>query len=193
MLDVSIGLDEPAGKVLTMGPPMPFREERADLLGDALTSQLARRCLRSAWMEVRRKYPFNINAVCLLPDHLHCLWSLPGDDADYSKRWKAIKGIFSRSYLEAGGIEGRRNRSRRRSGEAAVWQKRFWEHTIRDDRDYQRHLDYIHYNPTKHGLVSRPIDWAWSSFRQYVRQGLYHQEWGSSEPVTVSGFDCVGE
>ncbi len=74
-----------------------------------------------------------------------------------------------------------------------MWQKRFWEHTIRDDRDYQRHLDYIHYNPVKHGLVKRPIDWPWSSFQRCVRQGLYHPEWGCTEPVTVGGFDCVGE
>ena len=158
-----------------------------------LTSDLARRCLRAAWTEVRQKRPFDVDAVCLLPDHLHCLWSLPGDDADYSTRWKAIKGIFSRSYLAAGGTEGHRNRARRRSGEAAVWQKRFWEHTIRDDRDYQRHLDYIHYNPVKHGLVARPIDWPWSSFRRHVRRGLYHPEWGCTEPMTVGGFDCVGE
>ena len=158
-----------------------------------LTSELARRCLRFAWKETRQKYPFELDALCLLPDHLHCLWTLPEGDVDYSTRWKAIKGGFTRSYLKAGGAEGSRNPSRRKKREAAVWQRRFWEHTIHHDEDLRRHYDYIHYNPVKHGLVSRPIDWPWSTFRRYVEMGWYHREWGQEEPATVAGFDCVGE
>ncbi len=157
-----------------------------------LTSDLARKCLRAAWIEVRRKYPFELDALCLLPDHLHCLWTLP-DDVDYSIRWSAIKGGFTRRYLAAGGTQGVRSPSRWKKGEAAVWQRRFWEHTIRNDKDLRRHYDYIHYNPVKHGLVQRPYDWPWSTFRRYVRMGWYDREWGREEPATVVDFTCVGE
>ena len=92
----------------------------------------------------------------MLPDHLHCIWRLPEGDDDYPKRWRLIKGLFSRRYLKAGGIEGQRNQSRRKKGEAAVWQRRYWEHTIRDDNDFAMHFDYIHFNPIKHGFRQQP-------------------------------------
>ena len=120
-----------------------------------LTSPVARRILRTAWQEVQGRYPFEVRAVCLLPDHIHCIWKLPEQDNNFSKRWMSIKTIFTKRFLAAGGSEGRRNQSRKRTGEAAVWQRRFWQHMILDEDDFRRHFDYIHYNPVKHGYVNR--------------------------------------
>ncbi len=128
-----------------------------------LTSEPARLILRRVWKDVQRKHPFNVGAICLLPDHLRCIWSLPEGDDDYPKRWRLIKGKFSRRYLMAGGIAGERNQSRRKKREAAVWQRRYWEHTIRDDTDFAMHFDLSYFNPVKHGLVTKPHDWKGSS------------------------------
>ena len=140
-----------------------------------LTDESARECLRHAWRIVRERRPFEITGLCLLPDHLHCLWKLPDGDADFSKRWSAIKAIFTREYLRRGGTEAKRSPSHERSNEAGLWQRRFWEHQIRDERDLGRHLDYIHYNPVKHGLVADPADWPWSTYHRYLREGYYGQ------------------
>ncbi|MCH9022693.1 MAG: transposase [Planctomycetes bacterium] len=137
----------------------------------------ARRCLRHAWRVVREKRPFELTAVCLLPDHLHCVWKLPQGDADFSTRWSSIKGVFTREYLKQGGRDGLRNVSRQRRREAAVWQRRFWEHQIRDEDDLQHHVDYIHFNPVKHGLVTKVADWPWSTYHRYVKMGGYGGEW----------------
>ncbi len=91
-----------------------------------------------------------------LPEHLHCIWRLPEGDRDYSKRWRLIKGMFSKRYLKAGGKEGTRNQSRLRKREAAIWQRRYWEHQIRDDEDFETHFDHIHFNPVKHAHVRQP-------------------------------------
>lgn len=147
-----------------------------------LTDDDASRCLRSPWRETVRHRPFETVAVCLLPDHLHCLWTLQPDDEDYSTRWAKLKEAFTKQYLAQGGQDGTRNASRRRKREAAIWQRRFWEHTIRDDVDFQRHFDYIHYNPVKHGLVTRVADWPWSTFHRYVKKQWYDPDWGSVEP-----------
>ena len=154
-----------------------------------LTSPLARKTLRFVWKDVQSRYPFEVNAICLLPDHLHCIWRLPEGDADFSNRWMSIKAIFSKRYLSMGGHEGQRNTSRKKRGEAAIWQRRFWEHLIRDDSDYARHFDYIHYNPVKHGYVKRPRDWHWSSFHRYLRHGYYDEEWGLSGHVIEDSQD----
>ena len=122
--------------------------------------------LRKAFRHVRNKYPFEIDAICVLPDHLHCLWTLPEDDVDYSMRWRLIKTRFTKT-----------NESMIAS---PVWQKRFWEHLIRDDKDLSNHVDYIHYNPVKHGLVERPADWRYSSFGKWVEHGHYTPDWGSA-------------
>ena len=158
-----------------------------------LTSPLARRCLRSAWTETRRRKPFRLDAVCLLPDHLHCVWTLPQDDADYPARWSMIKSLFTKRYLGEGGDQGPQNASRQRSGEATVWQRRYWEHVIRDDADFERHVNYTHYNPVKHGHVLRPADWKWSTFHKYLRQGIYDEDWGETEPRDVGGVSSAGE
>jgi len=134
---------------------------------------LARDCLRYAWQTTKAKHPFETISICLLPDHLHCIWKLPEKDAHYSTRWNAIKGLFSKSFLRQGGRDGMRNASRKRTGEAALWQRRFWEHLIRDETDLQRHVDYIHCNPVKHGLVTDLSKWPWSTYHRYLKARAY--------------------
>lgn len=124
--------------------------------------------LRGAFGKVMIRQPFQLEAMVVLPDHLHCIWRLPQGDADFSGRWREIKKATSRV------IDPRTNQRKERS----VWQRRFWEHLIRDERDWRRHLDYIHYNPVKHGLVESARDWPWSSFERFVRRGLYEPGWG---------------
>ena len=148
---------------------------------DFLTAPLARKILRGVWKDVQRKHPFVVEAICLLPEHLHCIWRLPAGDKDYSGRWRLIKGMFSRRYLQAGGEEGIRNNSRQRTREAAIWQRRYWEHQIRDDTDFERHFDTIHFNPVKHRHVTRPQDWKWTSFHRFWRLGYYSEGWGCNE------------
>ncbi|MEZ6068209.1 MAG: transposase [Planctomycetaceae bacterium] len=143
-----------------------------------LTTDLGRRCLRDAIRAVRVDRPFLMLGVVLLPDHLHAIWELPRGDGDYSTRWRRIKSLFTNDWLAAGGTSIGVTRSRAAQGERGVWQRRFYEHTCRDDDDLKRCLDYLHVNPLKHGLVSRVIDWPWSSFHRYVRLGEYTPEWG---------------
>jgi putative transposase len=136
--------------------------------------------LREAVRKVRRRSPFHIDALVVLPDHMHCLWTLPEGDSDFPRRWWAIKVEFSKSLPD---VE-HRSRRKLRPGERAIWQRRYWEHTIRDDRDYTAHMDYIHFNPVKHGLVQSAGDWRFSSFRRCVAAGLYPSDWlgGNTEP-----------
>ena len=114
-----------------------------------------------------------MTAICLLPDHLHCIWKLPDGDCDFSYRWSAIKSDFARTYLSAAGKEILQSPSRLKKRERGIWQRRFWEHQIRDETDLQRHIDYIHYNPMKHELVNRVEDWPWSTYHKYVHDGFY--------------------
>ena len=131
--------------------------------------------LREAVRQALRKAPFRIDAWVVLPDHLHALWTLPAGDDDYSGRWRFIKARFTHRLVKSG-LPLRRNPR----GEYALWQPRFWEHTLRDEGDFSRHADYVHYNPVKHGLVSRVGDWPYSTFHRYVREGLYPPDWGST-------------
>ena len=132
------------------------------------SSPVARELLRSAWMEVQDRHPFSMVAICLLPDHLHCIWSLPEGDANYSMRWKEIKRRFTSNYLLKIGPGGTRSASRIKRREVAIWQRRFWEHNIRDEVDLIKHIEYILNNPVKHGLAADPADWPWSSYHQYA-------------------------
>jgi putative transposase len=132
--------------------------------------------------EVRRKRRFVTVALVLLWDHLHCIWTLPEGDQGYSARWKQIKAGFTDRWLAAGGVELPRTASRVAQGERGVWHRRFWEHIVRDEDDLERLVDYIHYNPVKHGYVPRPGDWPWSSFARFVRLGRYPPDWGTTEP-----------
>jgi putative transposase len=137
--------------------------------------------LRQAFRTVKQKHPFSLDAIVVLPDHLHCIWTLPSGDADFSTRWRLIKGEFSRRCPEQ--YRQQRSLSRLRKGEQAIWQRRFWEHQIRDEVDFDRHVDYIHYNPVKHGLVAAPRDWAYSSFHRAVQRGYCQADWGAEGPV----------
>ena len=150
-----------------------------------LTGEMARKLLHDAWVDTRDRFPFQTEAVVLLPDHLHTIWTLPEGDANFSVRWKEIKRLFTKGYLQQIGPGEHRNESRQKRGEAAVWQRRFWEHTLRDETDLNRHLDYIHYNPVKHGLVKKAVDWPWSSFHRYVQMGFYTLDWGEEMGVKL--------
>jgi putative transposase len=142
-----------------------------------LTNPISRSILRSAWDDVRKRFPFSTLAVCLLPDHLHCIWTLPEDDWNYSMRWKEIKRLFTKAYLPSADTYEVTNASRKKRGEASIWQRRFWEHTIQNDIDLQRHIDYIHFNPVKHSLVENVIDWPWSSYHRYIQRGICDPTW----------------
>lgn len=155
-----------------------------------LTSSEARAILHSAWMDVCKRLPFRTVAVCLLPDHLHCIWALPEGDADYSRRWSELKRLFTKGYLAQIGEGGERNESRLKRREAAVWQRRFWEHTIRDEVDLNRHMDYLHYNPVKHGLVKQVVEWPWSSFHRYMKMQFYEEGWGDRIEELVGKMRC---
>ena len=145
-----------------------------------LTDEIARRSLREAFRVVRSRRPIRIDAIVLLPDHLHAIWTLPPGDFDFATRWQLIKRRFTKSYLAAGGVEARRSASRLSKGEHSLWQRRYFEHTCRDEADMKRFADSLHVNPLKHGLVERVIDWPWSSFHRYVRLGEYEPEWGNA-------------
>jgi putative transposase len=122
---------------------------------------------------VQRRHPFKTIAACVLPDHIHALWKLPEGDADFSTRWNLIKSGFSR------GLDPQlRSASKVVKREKGIWQRRYWEHAIRDDSDFQRHVDYIHYNPVKHGYVTKVGDWLHSSFHRYVERGILPADWG---------------
>ena len=122
--------------------------------------------LRDAFCQVKQQYPFTIDAIVVLPDHIHALWSLPDGDADYSGRWRRIKTYFSRRCQPRYDLPVAN--SRLQKGEKGVWQRRFWEHKIRDERDFHNHVAYIHHNPVKHGFVAHPAEWAYSTYRRHT-------------------------
>jgi putative transposase len=157
-----------------------------------LTEPLSRELLHAAWENVNRRFPFTTQAICLLPDHLHCIWSLPENDRNYALRWGEIKKIFTKTWHKQIGKTWPDEFSRLKRGEGAIWQRRFWEHAIRDEQDYENHLNYIHYNPVKHRLVKSPKDWPWSSFHRYVQQGFYDRDWGADVAEEYRGIN-LGE
>ncbi|MCE4067975.1 MULTISPECIES: REP-associated tyrosine transposase [Pseudomonas] len=132
--------------------------------------------LRAAFRYTQQRHPWQIDAIVILPDHLHAICTLPEGDADYALRWRLIKTEFSRAMPKREAISA----SRHKSAERGIWQRRYWEHRIRDDADFARHVDYIHFNPCKHGHVLRAEDWRWSSLHRYVRDGLLAKGWGGS-------------
>ncbi len=142
--------------------------------------------LRNAFREVRKKYPFTVNAIVILPDHIHCIWTLPKNDTDYSTRWRLIKTWFTKHCNSV--LLGEPNSARKKRKQQAIWQHRYWEHVIRDEIDLINHIDYIHYNPVKHGLVKSVCDWPYSSFHQHVKKGWLETDWGDD----VVGIEGVG-
>lgn len=151
----------------------------------------ARRLLNRAFVHTRRNQPFDMFACILLPDHLHCLWTMPDGDDDFPVRWASIKRHFTHDYLEGRGTDLSIPAGRSQKRGRGVWQPRYWEHRIRNESDWYRHRDYIHYNPVKHGYVDKPEDWPWSSFHRHVRLGWLDPLWPSSLPVEM--IDMPGE
>jgi putative transposase len=139
--------------------------------------------LRLAFAYVKKRRPFHMDAVVILPDHLHCIWTLPPGDTDYSNRWNQIKGHFSRSIDR----QERISSSRQARRERGLWQRRFWEHLLRDQADYNNHVDYIHWNPVKHGWAQRTADWPYSSFHRFVAEGVYPIDWGCDGAFALQG------
>ncbi len=137
--------------------------------------------LRKAFGETRLRHPFTTDAIVVLPDHIHTVWTLPEGDTDFSTRWRLIKTSFSRKFALGESI----STSRAAKGERGIRQRRYWEHTIRDEKDFARHIDYVHINPLKHGLVKRVRDWPYSSFHRMVKLGVYPEDWAGD----VSGLD----
>ncbi len=129
--------------------------------------------LRSAFKYTRERHAFIVDAIVVLPEHLHAIWTLPDGDSDFALRWRLIKTFFSRGLPHG----EQRSKSRQSKAERGIWQRRYWEHLIRDETDYSRHVDYIHINPVKHGLASRVADWPHSSFQRYVRAGILPKDW----------------
>ena len=146
-----------------------------------LTEPVSRQALRESIQEVREDMPFEIDSWVLLPDHLHAMWTLPPEDGNFSIRWGRIKKGFTsrvRSFFDEPALLTSSRRMRR---ESTIWQRRFWDHQIRNEADYRRHMDYVHYNPVKHGLVRRAADWPYSSIHRWVKRGLYSADWGVAE------------
>lgn len=139
----------------------------------------------------KHRWPFRIDACVLLPDHLHAIWSLPPGDDDFSKRWAWLKKEFTREYLATGGYEQPRSESRVRNRRRGVWQRRFWEHAIETEHEFDAYFDYVHWNPVKHGHVAHVRDWSHSTFHRWVNAGVYPPDWGNGEPPR--DIDQAGE
>jgi putative transposase len=149
----------------------------------------ARELFHKIYEKVNLKHPFITVAYCLLLEHFHCLWTLPEGDTNYSLRFSEIKRQFSHRYINEIEPVLEKNASRVKREEVSLWQRRFWEHTIRDEQDLHNHIDYIHYNPIKHGLVKNVREWEDSSFHRFVEQGLYEIEWGEGEEKKLKSMD----
>ena len=145
--------------------PLFCNSPAATLLGN-----LMRDCIR--------QWPFTVNAIVLLPDHLHAIWSLPAGDTEYPKRWGWIKKEFTKHWLAAGGREAAISEASHAERRRGIWQRRYWEHTLEDEDDFEQHFDYIHWNPVKHGYVRYPYEWLHSSFHRNVKRGVYDRRWG---------------
>jgi len=159
-----------------------FTVALADRSSDALVRHVD--ILRAAFRIAAQRRPFKTIAICILPNHLHAIWSLPEGDADFARRWSLIKAGFSRK-MATPTVRAASKIARR---EKEIWQRRYWEHAIRDEPDLLRHVDYIHFNPVKHGFVSRVQDWPHSSFHRYVADGSLPNDWGGDVDESVGAF-----
>lgn len=160
-----------------------FTVNLLDRRGELLVTHID--ALRDAIRDAHARAPFHIDAWVVLPEHMHCIWTLPEGDDDFSGRWRAIKKAFAKAIPNA----EHRSAVRRRRHERGIWQRRFWEHTIRDDRDYAVHMDYVYFNPVRHGYVDKVAAWPYSSFRRCVARGLYPEAWA----LEGDALDDAGE
>jgi putative transposase len=158
-----------------------FTVALADRASNLLVEEVER--LRRIYRAVNERRPFETIAICILPDHLHTVWALPEHDSDFAIRWNLIKGGFSRGLNEQP-----RSRSKIIKREKGIWQRRYWEHSIRGDADLERHVDYTHFNPVKHGHVTRVVDWPHSSFHGFVKRGLLAPDWGGDMKEIAGSF-----
>jgi putative transposase len=158
-----------------------FTVTLADRASAAMVDHLD--ALRMAFRIARRERPITIEAIVILPDHLHAIWTLPPGDSDFSGRWRRIKAYFTHRLVAAGAPV-----KRHRNDEYALWQRRFWEHTIRSEIDFERHVDYVHFNPVKHRLVSRALEWPYSSFQAYVGRGVLPADWAGDVKEPMMDF-----
>ncbi len=152
-----------------------------------LCDEPVRTALRHGIAHTRKTHPFRIDGWALLPDHLHCMWTLPPNDAAFGLRWSMIKRFVTQQCAAALHRDDLMNASRQKRNEFTVWQRRFWEHLIRDERDYTAHLDYIHYNPVKHGYAQSAAQWPYSTFHRSMEQGMYEKDW-AAEPDDEGDF-----
>ena len=159
-----------------------FTVTLADRSSDLLVRHIDR--LRRIYMSVRDRCPFETIAICVLPDHLHAVWSLPSGDPNFPLRWNLIKSGFSRGLV----ADRQPSSSKIARREKGIWQRRYWEHAIRDQTDLSRHIDYVHFNPVKHGHVSRVCDWPHSSFQRYVTHGVLPPDWGGEVGEIAGAF-----
>ena len=158
-------------RALTPGGCWFFTANLLDRRSGLLTQRIE--LLRDSVEKAQAHYPFTIEAMVVLPDHIHAIWTLPAGDADFSLRWRLIKAGFARGLPN----QERRSATRVARGERGIWQRRFWEHLIRNDADYARHVEYCYINPVKHALVARVRDWPHSSFHRDVRRGIFAVDW----------------
>lgn len=147
--------------------------------------------LRTAFFEEMKRRPFFIDAIVVMPDHIHAVWTLPENDGDYSTRWRNIKSLFTRR-IEADN-RPEISQARWRKKEQAIWQRRFWEHRIRNEKDFENHVNYIHYNPVKHGYVKNPSDWQYSSIHRYIKRGIIDAAWGCGKNTPDSLINIGNE
>ena len=166
----------------TPGATYFFTVNLADRKSGLLTERIE--SLRHAVRAVRQSHPFDIVAMVVLPDHLHAIWRLPEEDADFPLRWSLIKGAFSRSVPKTEVIR----RSREAKRERGIWQRRYWEHQIRDEDDLAKHVAYVHFNPVKHGYVKRAADWPYSSIHREIRRGNLNDDWGGAPEEESGGW-----
>ena len=159
-----------------------FTVTLADRSSDLLVRQVAR--LRRAYQSVQLRYPFQTIAICIPPDHLHAIWSLPEGDSDFPLRWNLIKSNFSRAFPSS----ARRTNSKASRREKGIWQRRYWEQAIRNEADLARHVDYIHFNPVKHGYATKVRDWPFSSFHRFVSEGILPADWAGDVGEMVGTF-----
>jgi len=164
--------------VLAIFFTVALQDRRSTLLTNKINE------LRHAFQDAIKRYPFIIDGMVVLPEHLHVLMTLPPDDTNYSQRLGLIKSTFSRQIDSSEPVSDSRQQKRERG----IWQRRFWEHLIRDELDYARHLDYMHYNPVKHGYVKTPVDWQYSSIHRYIKLGILPRSWGCTDDFTERTF-----